>query len=108
MPHPIEHPYIEIEREVLRFLCQGIEVGKLDREVRAALRAYRWRQPLHQAIFQILCDLPADLPGLVREQLPARLTRQGFPDVEWESYFEPPGFAEDEVRGLVKRLLGST
>lgn len=108
MPHANDHPSIEIERQVLRLLCQGSGVGSLAREVRAALRAYRWRQPLHQAIFQILCDLPVDLPGLVREQLPARLTRQGFPDVAWESYFEPSDLAQEDVEQLVRQLLGST
>ena len=66
----------------------------------AALRAYRWREQLHEVIFQILCDLPADLPALARE-----LTRHGFPDAAWESYFVPQDLAKEEVRRLVDRLL---
>jgi hypothetical protein len=107
MPDPNEHPSIEIERQVLRFLCQGSGGGSLDGEVKAALRPYRWRERLHEVMFQILCELPADLPSLVREQLPARLTRHGFPDVAWESYFVPQDLAEEEVRRLVNRLLSS-
>jgi hypothetical protein len=97
-----------MERQALRFLCQGSGAGDLNHQVRMALRSYRWQDPLHQVIFQILCDLPAESPALIREQLPARLTRHGFPDVAWEAFFEPPGLAQKEVERLVRYLVDST
>jgi hypothetical protein len=108
MPRPDENPRTEMERQVLRFLCQGSGEGDLNHKVRMALRSYRWQDPLHQVIFQILCDLPAESPALIREQLPARLTRHGFPDVAWEAFFEPPGLAQKEVERLVRYLVDST
>jgi hypothetical protein len=108
MPQSDENPRTEMEGEGLRFVCQGSGKGGLNHKVRMALRPCRWQDPLHQVMFQVLCDLPAESPALIREQLPARLTRHGFPDVAWETYFEPPGLAQKELERLVRRLADST
>lgn len=98
---------IAMEKQVLSFLCQPSGEGDFHRWARVALGPYRWREALHQVIFQILGDLPADSLTLIREQLPARLTRHGFPDVAWEGYFEPPGVTEADVERMVPHLLDS-
>ena len=91
---------VENERQVLRALCQGA----LDRHASLnTLRSYRWREPLHQVIFEILISMPGSNPKLMRDQLPAHLTRRGFPDFDL-SWFQPNALAEKDVERLIKRL----
>lgn len=68
------------------------------------LRNYRWRVQLHQVIFNALASIPSDGPALLRQLLPAKLTRLGFPDVEWEEFFAPVSLSRDETIALVRRL----
>ena len=92
---------LEAERQVLRVLCQG----SLDRRAGlSALRSYRWREPLHQVIFDLLVDIPGADPELIREQRPAYLTRRGFPDFELAGFFQPHSLTKTDVDQLIRRL----
>ena len=92
---------VEVERQVLQALCHGAPgSGKaLD-----ALRSYRWREPLHQVLFEVLVDLPGAQPEVIGELLPARLTRRGFPDVD-PTWFQSRAFSGKEAERLINRLL---
>jgi hypothetical protein len=94
----------ELEQCVLRALCE--ENGQSDRRelARSCLAGYRWREPVHRAIFEIIMSFPSPSSQALREQLPARLTRRGFPDFDFESLLDPAGFAPEEFEQLVRKL----
>jgi len=92
------------ERRVLRTLCQGTPQGSVRASARDLLRTYRWREPLHHVIFEVILSIPTEVPEVIRTQLPARLTRRGFPDVDIEDLFKPHGLSKEEAERLVRRL----
>jgi hypothetical protein len=91
---------IDYERQVLRALCQGA----LDRRAGLnTLRSYRWREPLHQVIFDFLVSMPGANLELMREQLPTHLTLRGFPDFDL-TWFQCIALAETDIERLMQRL----
>lgn len=92
------------ERAVLRAICHGTREGPLRELARLKLGEYRWREPVHEVIFQSLLSLPAGDPAVIREQLPALLTRRGFPDVEIADLLEPQDLSRDEFERLLDEL----
>lgn len=101
----VDSERLDAERRVLQVLCQGAPDGPLA-GARTSLRGYRWRDPVHQAIFEIVLSLPPSPPDLVRDLLPSRLTRRGFPDFAVQELFQPHGLSEREVEGLIEFLQG--
>ena len=95
---------VEVERSVLRTLCQGTPQGSVRATARDILRTYRWREPLHHVIFEVVLSIPTEVPEVIRAQLPARLTRRGFPDVDIEDLFKPHGLSKEEAEHLIRRL----
>jgi len=51
--------------------------------------------------------MPFGSPELARQQLPARLTRAGFPDVEVEDLFRPHSLSQAAAEELMRDLAGS-
>ena len=104
---------IELEGLVLRALCRGslqeraTPPASAREEARRRLAGYRWREPLHQAIFAIVVSLPSDDPKVLREQLPARLTRRGFPDFELDDFFRPVDLSYEQVLRLIEEMTSS-
>jgi hypothetical protein len=99
-----DHDRRERERLVLSVLCQGTPQGPVKESARRILALYRWREPLHQIVYQVLLAMPFDSPGLAREQLPARLTRAGFPDVDVEDFFRPHSLSQAAAEELMHNL----
>ncbi|HLY59562.1 MAG TPA: hypothetical protein VKV95_02235 [Terriglobia bacterium] len=98
-----DRPAIDQERRVLRAFCKG------DRKVLDAaaqlLAQYKWREPVHQIIFNCLTGFPAGGPLTLRERLAACATRKGFPDVDWEEFFPPIPISDLESNELLRQLL---
>jgi hypothetical protein len=95
---------VQIERRVLCALCQGtLEASMRDRALQE-LKNYSWREPVHRAIFRCLTQLPAGDLKLLQSELPACLTRKGFPDVDWDSFFSPRSVTAQEVEQFILRL----
>jgi len=91
---------VDNERQVLRALCQGA----LDsRAALNTLRSYRWRESLHQVIFDLLITNPGANADLMQEQLPALLTRRGFPDFDL-TWLQPKTVTEKDLERLIQRL----
>jgi len=103
----MDDPVIEMERQMLSALCRAEHGEPLRHLARESLRLYRWREPAHEVIFEVLMALPTASPEIIREQLPARITRRGFPDVSWEQLFQYPAIPISEAEELVRRLLQS-
>ncbi len=95
---------LESERLVLRALCQGALEGPVRSLARRYLASYQWLEPVHQVIFEIVMSLPTDSPQLIREQLPARLTRRGFPDADVDPMLRGPLLSRSEAEQLMRRL----
>lgn len=96
----------DLERRLLQALCSE-GAGNQEHEIASrGLAGYVWREPVHQAIFEIVMGFPPASSRVLREQVPARLTRRGFPDFDFESLFDAPGVMPDEVEHLIGALLG--
>jgi hypothetical protein len=95
----------QIEIQVLRVLCLGTPQGSVKEAGKPLLRGYRWHNALHQAVCHALYNLPSENPEVLRQLLPAKLTRLGFPDVEWEKFFAPPSISKDEAIALIRRMV---
>jgi hypothetical protein len=93
----------EIERRVLRFLCQTADGGTLRERARELLADYRWSDGAHEAIFEIVMRLPQVSRQALRDQLPALLTRRGFPDLDFGNLFAAPPSA-NEAEKWMRRL----
>jgi hypothetical protein len=98
-------PDLHLETLVLRVLCTGTPQGPVKDTLPPLLRGYPWKSTLHQAIFNAIAAFPSDDPEILRQLLPAKLTRMGFPDVEWEEIFSPPSLSRDEAIALVRQML---
>lgn len=101
------------EREVLRAICLCRHTDLTPRrEVQfCRLARYRFRDAIHQVIFDTLCELFALLAAdsktwqqTVREQLARRLTLKGVPDVDLEPFLRPGNPKEGETQRLILRL----
>lgn len=97
-----------LERLVLRVLCLGTSQGSVKEAAVPLLRGYHWRVPLHEVIFNAVVAIPSDDPVVLRQLLPAKLTRMGFPDVEWEEFFAPHSLSLEEALLLVRRMIAET
>ena len=96
---------LNVEVFVLRLLCAGTSQGAVRDHLLPLLSRYPWNSTLHRAIFKAIVSIPSDDPILLRQLLPAKLTRLGFPDVEWEELFVPVPMSGDEAMELVRKLL---
>jgi len=95
---------VDIERRVLATLCQGTGGRPISEKARQLLASHRWCEPAHQIVFEILMSLPATRSETCREQLPARLTRRGFPDFDFVALFNAPPLSRLEVERLIAQL----
>ncbi len=97
----------EIEKLVLRALCHGVLQGNDLEQAFRILAEHRFADPQHELLFAALSALRrADLQT-IHEQLPARLTNLGFPDVDLASYLEAPAPSALETLEALRRLAGS-
>lgn len=85
-------------------MCTGTAEGTVRDEGIHALRDYRFRDFLHQLIFDTLRDINTDLPEVIRRQLAPRLTHQGFPAVDTEKFFAPHHLARVQALGWMRKL----
>jgi|SRR5690348_11351645 len=96
---------LNFEVLVLRLLCAGTSQGAVRENLLPLLSSYPWNSTLHRAIFRAIVSIPSDDPILLRQLLPAKLTRMGFPDVEWEELFVPVSMTSEEAIESVRKLL---
>jgi hypothetical protein len=92
----------DLERRVLALLCSRNAEPEAREIARRGLANYRWREPVHQGVFDVIMSFPSAGNRALREQLPGRLTRRGFPDFDFESLFE----SRESESGELERLIG--
>ena len=92
------------ELKVLQAMCTSPPDSGIHALGLSLLRNYKFQKTSHQLVFDILGELPAAIPELIREQLPARLTRTGFPDVDIEPFLIPVSLSLEEAKKLMQSL----
>src|ERR1700686_4813701 len=93
-----------LELIVLRALCQGTPEGSVRGSARRILGSYRWHEPLHQAVFEVIMSMPRHDSKVVRDLLPAGLPRRGFPDFNLPDFFGVRAVARKRVEAAMQRL----
>src|SRR5437870_13860956 len=68
----------------------------------ALLADYRVAGNVHQLIFDTVREIHIGDPLILRELLPARLNKTGFPDVDLDTYFQPYIFAAGQTIALIR------
>ena len=97
----------QLELRVLQVICQGALLGETEEAARELFGPYKWQDPIHSLIFNSWLSLRDVSQETFREQLPAMLTRHGFPDVDLEPYFRQPEASNKSFEALVKGLKNS-
>jgi hypothetical protein len=94
----------QIERDILRSLCaSSIDTANWKR-VLSRLAAHEWRDPEHKVIYDALGAIRSADSKTRRDELPAQVTRMGFPDVDFGKYFDSEGLPKVPVDRLIDRL----
>ena len=107
-PNPEEADAPSLEFLVLRVLCSAGTEPEARETARRSLADYRWREPVHQAVFDVIMSFPSASSHALREQMPGRLTRRGFPDFDFESLFVLPEPEPGELEQLIGKLRSRT
>jgi len=92
----------DLELRVLRALCAGAALG--GPELFAELASYNWVEAEHRIVYEALSNMPFCDPRSFREQLPSHATRMGFPDVNWDLYFDGNTMALADAHVLARQL----
>jgi hypothetical protein len=79
---------VALEREVLEALCASEHVSDDRGRLLGTLASHVWQDPEHRVVYEALLRIRTRDPRALRAELPATATRMGFPDVEWDEYFE--------------------
>lgn len=95
------------ELRVLQAMCTGTPQGAARSLGLALLRGYRFRDAIHQTVFDVLTEILSDDPAILREQLPARLTRKGFPDADCALFFNPHGLSLPQTEQRMRELASN-
>jgi hypothetical protein len=101
---PTDQQLVSIERHLLRALCQSSTPAELSSQVRSDLENYSWHGLDHQTIFEALLRIGSVRGRSLHEQLAAQATRMGFPDIDWNEYFEQTCAADSESKRSVMEL----
>ncbi|MCL6480410.1 MAG: hypothetical protein K6U02_01665 [Firmicutes bacterium] len=97
----------EVEKLVLRALCHGVLQGDRREQAFRILAEHRFADSLHELLFAALSTLGRADAQVIRDQLPARLTTFGFPDVDVTSYLDAPAPGVAETTEALRQLAGS-
>jgi len=78
----------DLELRLLRQLCHTKLTRAAWARIQRDLHAYAWQDVEHELVYAAIRRLGVTGPQLLREQLPAEATRMGFPDIDWQTYFD--------------------
>ena len=97
--------HLQLETLALGLLCAGTSEGAARDALVPLLQGYTWKSTLHRAIFDAVSAFPSNDAETLRQLLPAKLTRMGFPDVDWEEIFSPLSLSSDEAIAMVRQMI---
>jgi hypothetical protein len=93
-----------LERQVLRALSAGIGTPAVWIQLADHLSGHRWQDPDHKVVYEALRAIRSCDPKVRRDELPAQITRMGFPDLDLSLYFGSGESSVAEIEGLIGRL----
>jgi|SRR5690348_226978 len=77
----------ELELAVLRGLCALTGDDAVRAKLADQLKGYGWEHADHRVIYEALIKTNSADAETLRRELPAAVTRTGFPDINWERFF---------------------
>jgi hypothetical protein len=80
---------VELERCLLRLLCNGAPGDTSVADACRELSAYNWLDQDNRVVFEALARVRNADKVPLRAQLTEHATRMGFPDIDWQIYLEP-------------------
>lgn len=95
---------LNLELAVLRALCTGALQGSKRQQVLRLLDTYAFQDVINQLTFDAVREIRAEQPELLRQQLPARLTQKGFPEVDFEKFLAASALSPRQAVELAERL----
>lgn len=95
----------ELEQVVLRSLCAPAAAASARIAAIKELAGYHWQDPDHRIVFDALSRLQGHQLDDVRANLPAVVTRMGFPDVNWDVFFVPASQITTDPPAAARALL---
>jgi hypothetical protein len=104
---PENHPsdaITALERKILRALCIGVSTPDDWNQLASRLSGHLWQDPDHKVVYEALRAIKSREPKTRRDELPAQVTRMGFPDMDWSLYFEGEELSAPELEKLMRRL----
>ncbi|MGH9775015.1 MAG: hypothetical protein ACRD50_08725 [Candidatus Acidiferrales bacterium] len=90
---------------MLAILVQSARDDNIRRNAIEALAPYNWADPEHRIFFECIAELHRLDSNSLRAQLPAHLTRKGFPAINLQPYFAPHHLTAAMARAQIRRLL---
>ncbi|MEE9233812.1 MAG: hypothetical protein V3U28_00030 [Candidatus Acidoferrales bacterium] len=101
---PPQEEVLAAELKVLQAMCTGTPEGTVWDKGMLLLGTYPFRDTVHQLIFDVLQEINTDMPKIIRQQLPRRLTNKGFPAVDTEKFLAPHGLSTPQALEGMKKL----
>ncbi len=95
---------VEAEFRALQAMCRQVGQGPVWERAIDLLSDYRFRDPLHQLVFEALRDLPVPAPSDLQALIIQRLTNRGFPDVDIEPFFHAHAMSDDLALAILDHL----
>jgi len=95
---------VDIEAAILRALCSETTTEAARQRAVRDLTGYAWRETDHAVLFQAIAGTSRREGAKWREDLPARTTRMGFPDLDWAIYLKPGRGKRPPLETLISRL----
>ena len=99
---------IAAELRLLQVLCQGVDGRSFWPDALEALSRYRFVDPLHQIVFEVLQGIHSSRFSILKEQVQRALVLAGFPGVDAANYFTPHGMNRADACSLLGALTGPT
>ncbi|HLW81782.1 MAG TPA: hypothetical protein VKS20_07060 [Candidatus Acidoferrales bacterium] len=93
------------ETTLLQFLCDAHRDLAARRQILGMLGNYSWRTHDNTIFFECIRELLARVPRQIVAQLPAALTRRGFPDMPCEFLTPPSELTAAAALALAEHLL---
>jgi len=95
------------EIRLLQFLCDATGDESARAAVTRALADYIWLDADNEILFETIRGLFARSHADILGELPAALTRRGFPDLPWEPLTRRSPLLPDQALALASELLRS-
>lgn len=102
--HMARRTIVEAEFRALQAMCARPGQGPVWQRAIELLSDYRFRDPLHRLVFDVLRSLPTPAPADLHALLTQRLTNRGFPDVDIEPFFHAHAMTDDLALAILEHL----